>query len=188
MYGLVNAAIADLAREIGGDAAWQAIREEAGLVESSFVGMTAYPDELTYDLVAAAGKVLQMSQDEVLRAFGRHWVRYTGRKGWGPLLEAAGTTMPEVLGQLDALHCRVRLMLPELRPPSFRCTDVTASSLRLRYYSHRAGLAPMVVGLVEGLAELLDVEASAEAVDRVVDADAECVEFLVCYAPLRARV
>jgi hypothetical protein len=96
--------------------------------------------------------------------------------------------MPEVLGQLDALHCRVRLMLPELRPPSFRCTDVTGSSLRLRYYSHRPGLAPMVVGLVEGLAELLDVEASAEPVDRVVDADSECVEFLVCYAPLRARV
>lgn len=159
MYGLVNAAIADLARQVGGEDTWEAVRERAGISQVAFVGMTAYPDDVTYRLVSAASEVLAMPAEEVLRVFGRHWVRYTVDHGWGPLLSSTGSTLAEVLSSLDDMHARVHLMMPELSPPSFECADVTDTGLRLLYRSDRPGLAPMVVGLVEGLAELLGTPA-----------------------------
>ncbi len=185
MYGLVNTAVADLARAVGGEDAWTAIRTRAGVDEESFVSMTGYPDELTFRLVAAASDELGLSEQQVLTAFGRHWVQYTAQVGWGPLLQATGGTLPEVLSGLDAMHARVRLMMPQLRPPSFTCTDVTGSSLVLHYWSDRPGLAPMVVGLVEGLAELLGGSASAQHVRAAADG-ADHDEFQVAYATTAA--
>lgn len=187
MYGLVNTAVADLARAVGGESAWQAIRARAGVDEESFIGMNGYPDDITYRLVAAASDELGLTQQQVLTAFGRHWVTYTSQQGWGPLLQAAGATLPEVLAGLDAMHARVRLMMPQLRPPSFTCTDLTPTTLVLHYWSDRPGLAPMVVGLVEGLAELLGGSASAEHV-RAVTQGADHDEFVVTYtSPVAVR-
>ena len=42
---------------------------------------------------------------------------------------------------------------PALRPPRFRCDALEAGCLRLHYWSERRGFAPMIIGLVEGLAE-----------------------------------
>lgn len=164
MYGLVNTAVADLARQVGGEQTWQEIRSRAGVEEIAFIGLNAYPDDLTYRLVDAASEVLGLTPEQVLAAFGRHWVRYTARQGWGPLLESAGDNLPAVLEALDALHVRVRLMMPQLCPPSFRVSDRTENGLRLHYYSERPGLAPMVIGLVEGLGEMLGTVAEVEHV------------------------
>ncbi|MEM9492755.1 MAG: heme NO-binding domain-containing protein, partial [Myxococcota bacterium] len=41
----------------------------------------------------------------------------------------------------------------ELRPPTFRYEKVAPDRHKLHYHSHRAGLAPMVIGLVKGLAK-----------------------------------
>lgn len=182
MYGLVNTAIGDLARATGGDAAWTAICEHAGVPPVAFVGMTAYPDEVTYRLVDGASAVLEVPAEQLLAAFGRHWVRYTAHQGWGPLLQSAGGSLPEVLAGLDALHARVRLLMPELRPPSFRCTELTPTSLRLDYWSERPGLAPMVVGLVEGLAELLGATATVTAL-HAAGGDHDHDAFLVVHSP-----
>ncbi|HEX8497481.1 MAG TPA: heme NO-binding domain-containing protein [Actinomycetales bacterium] len=181
MYGLVNTAIADLTREVGGEAAWTRVCALADVPQGTFVGMTGYPDDVTYRLVAAASSVLDLSVEEILTAFGRHWVSYTAQQGWGPLLQAAGSTLPEVLGGLDAMHARVRLLMPELQPPSFRCSDVTPTTLRLHYYSDRPGLAAMVIGLVEGLAVLLGETATATHVEVAADG-ADHDEFVVRYA------
>jgi len=182
VYGLVNTAVADLARAVGGDATWEAIRTRAQVSESSFVGMTGYPDEITYRLVQAASDELGLSVHEVLVAFGRHWVTFTAAQGWGPLLQAAGGSVAEVLRGLDALHARVSLTMPELRPPSFRCDELDASSLTLHYYSDRPGLSSMVVGLVEGLGELLGQVATATRTRSTADG-ADHDEFLVRHAP-----
>jgi len=169
VYGLVNTAVADLARTVGGEPAWQAICAHAQVPPVAFVGMTGYPDDVTYRLVDGASAVLGLTPEQVLVAFGRHWVHYTAEQGWGPLLQAAGGSLPEVLGGLDALHARVRLLMPDLRPPSFRCVELTPTTLRLDYWSDRPGLAPMVVGLVEGLAELLGGTATAVLVQAAAD-------------------
>lgn len=151
MYGLVNRALEELIRKAHGDDAWEKIKERADVDIEVFVRMNAYPDDITYRLISAASELLNQPADSLLRAFGEHWTLYTGREGYGSLLDDAGSTLQETLSNLDDLHARVGLMYPDLKPPSFRCSDVTRDGLVLHYYSSRRGFAPMVVGLVEGL-------------------------------------
>jgi hypothetical protein len=158
MYGLVNKAVEDLAIQLGGSALWSAIVERAGLRTPVFVAMEAYDDDVTFRLVEAASAILGLSQSEVLEAFGAHWILYTGREGYGPLLSAMGATLPQFLGNLDAMHSRVALSMPALRPPSFACEELDEHNLLVRYWSERHGLAPMVSGLLKGLGARFDLD------------------------------
>lgn len=153
MYGLVNKAIEDLvSREHGADA-WARVVERAGVECAGFVSMESYPDELTYALVGSACEELEVAVDALLEAFGREWVLYTAKEGYGELLDLSGSTFDEFLGNLDALHARVGFTLPGMRPPSFTCVGVAPGRYRLHYRSERSGLAPMVRGLLFGLAD-----------------------------------
>ena len=46
MYGLVNQALEDFVRRGFGDAAWNRVRESAGLRDDMFVSMDSYPDAI----------------------------------------------------------------------------------------------------------------------------------------------
>ena len=157
MHGLVNQAIRDLAVKVGGEPLWLEIKLRADVDVEVFVSMQAYPDDVTYRLVDAASNVLGISAAEMLHSFGRHWVLYTAREGYGAIFEMMGRTLPDFLGNLDAMHARLSLSMPELRPPSFVCEHLSDSRMRLEYWTHRPGLAPMVLGLLDGLAEMYDV-------------------------------
>lgn len=153
MYGLVNRALQEFICTHHGDASWQSIKIMAGVDVELFVRMESYPDEITYRLVGAACELLNIEPAALLRSFGRHWVLFTGQEGYGSLFDGAGSSLQEVLINLDHLHLRVGLMYPALKPPSFRCTDVRDDGLTLHYFSERPGLASMVIGLIEGLGE-----------------------------------
>lgn len=182
MYGMVNQAVRDLATTLGGDPLWQQIRERAGVDVEVFVAMEPYDDAVTYRLVEAASAILGMSPDEVLEAFGVHWVAYTGQVGYGPLFTAMGATLPEFLRNLDAMHTRIALSMAALQPPSFTSEELADGRLRVRYWSQRDGLSPMVRGLLKGLGPLfgLDVEVE-DAPDR--REGGEQAVFLVSYRP-----
>lgn len=153
MYGLVNRALQQLVCNSKGEDTWHAIRRKAGVEDEVFVRMDAYPDELTYRLVDAASEVLATPAPELLREFGRYWTRYTLVEGYGAMLNDLGPTFQEALAALDAMHARVALLYPALKPPSFRVTALDAERFSLHYYSNRSALGPMVHGLIEGLAE-----------------------------------
>lgn len=151
MYGLVNKAVVDLVVSKFGQDTWNAIKKKAEVDVDVFVSMDGYPDDITYRLVGAASDVLKIPPEKVLEAFGEHWVLYTAQEGYGPMLDASGKTLREFLENLDALHARVALTMPELRPPRFRLVPVDDRTMLLEYHSTRQGLAPMVVGLLRGL-------------------------------------
>lgn len=182
MYGLVNKAVEDLAVQLGGHDLWAAIVERTGLDMPVFVAMEPYDDSVTYRLVEAASEILGLSQADVLEAFGEHWILYTGRKGYGPLLSAMGTTLPQFLGNLDAMHSRVTLSMPDLRPPSFACEELDDQTLLVRYWSERTGLAPMVTGLLKGLGKRFGVEVVVTPTPRADGVDHH--SFRVTYAPV----
>ena len=81
------------------------------------------------------------------------------------------------------MHARLSLSMPEMRPPSFVCEQLGDDEIRLEYWSERAGLAPMVVGLLEGLGEMYGVPVS---VDQTVDSaqGADHDEFVIDYVPI----
>lgn len=152
MYGLVNKAVEDLVCTRFGEDVWDKIQARAGIDVVGFVSMDPYPDDLTYRLVGAASEVLGIPPAAVLEAFGEFWILYTAREGYGELLSMYGSSLGEFLGHLDALHARVGLNFSELRPPTFRCEQAPDGAILLSYFSHREGLAPMMIGLLRGLA------------------------------------
>jgi hypothetical protein len=164
MYGLVNRAVEDMAREAGGEALWDRIRHAAGVQEEHFLAMRPYPDEVTFRLVDAAAAQLDLPVDEVLRRFGRHWITFTGQHGYGPLLAMGGRDLPGFLANLDNMHSRIALSMPELRPPSFTVAELAPDLLRVVYRSRRSGLGPMVAGLLEGLGAMFETPVAVTAV------------------------
>jgi len=154
MYGMVNRAVEEMVCMHHGEPLWEEIKSRAGVDVDVFMSNEPYPDEMTYRLVGAASEVLNLPAERVLEAFGEHWVLHTARDGYGGLLQAAGTTLPEFLRNLPNFHSRVAMIFPKLQPPRFECTDVTADSLRLHYVTHRDGLTPFVVGLLQGLGKM----------------------------------
>lgn len=171
MYGLINKAIRGLVIEQFGAESWDRIRRRAKIEEDDFVSMQNYDDSLTYDLVGAASEELGIDAATILDGFGGYWVRYTGVEGYGHLLDSAGSSLPEFLANLDQMHARVKLAFPDLKPPRFRVSDSDEHGLMLHYYSHRPGLAPLVVGLVKGLAERFGDVVEVESLRVETDGD-----------------
>lgn len=164
MYGLVNKALCEMVTQGHGEATWERIREVAGVDVEVFISMDSYPDALTYQLVGAAAQILGEEVPSLLFDFGRHWVLATAAHHYGQLLQAGGRTFREFLLALPNFHARVALMMPQLVPPEFACTQVAEQSLLLHYRSQRPGLAPFVEGLVNGLGELFRVNVRCERV------------------------
>lgn len=154
MYGMVNKAVEEMVCMHHGEAVWEQIKSRAGVDVDVFMSNEPYPDEMTYRLVGAASEVLALPAEEILHAFGEHWVLHTARDAYGGLLQAAGSSLPEFLRNLPNFHSRVAMIFPQLQPPRFECSDVAADSLRLHYFTHRDGLAPFVVGLMHGLGRM----------------------------------
>lgn len=181
MYGLVNRAIEELVCTQFGEATWERIKEEAKIDIEVFVSMEPYTDEVTYQLVEAASKVLGLSAESILTTFGEYWILYTAKEGYGELLKMSGSTLPEFLLNLDNMHARVGLLYPELQPPSFQCTDMTATGMYLHYRSHRAGMAPLVLGLLQGLSKMFSTQITIQHTQkRQVDSGHDVFKLTYC--------
>lgn len=188
MYGLVNKAIRDMICANHGEATWERVRERADVPQDDFDGMQPYPDDLTHRLVMAASAELQAEPHALLHAFGEFWVKYTAHEGYGPLMDMAGDSLPEFLHNLDDLHARVGVNFPQLQPPSFDAEEPAEGTMHLHYHSQREGLAPMVMGLVEGLGERFDTPVQVQQLaDRNDGADHDVFEVRYEQQPDRRR-
>lgn len=154
MYGMVNRSVEELITSVHGEATWLAVKRRAGVADEAFISHVGYPDDITYRLVAAASDVLGIPPDDILRAFGEHWVLHTAAKGYAHFLRAGGNAIDEFLCHLPHLHDRIVLVYPKLIPPRFEVTDRMSRSLHLHYYTHRPGLTAFAEGLIIGLGKL----------------------------------
>jgi hypothetical protein len=169
MYGLINRSIKELVLRHHGEGMWKRIAMRAGCSDVEFLGMESYPDELTYTIVGAAAAELNVEASTLLEAFGRHWVLHSSTESYGDLMSLTGSTLEEFLGNLDMLHDRVANILPALRPPEFRSAVQPDGSILLTYITHRPGLAPIVVGMVNGLGERFGRSVGIEHLERRED-------------------
>ncbi|MFK7997336.1 MAG: heme NO-binding domain-containing protein [Granulosicoccus sp.] len=152
MYGMINSAIEDLVVTSAGVDVWNNIKQNAGIELSVFIDSAQYSDDITYKLVEAASETLGQSPEEILHAFGRHWTLYTGKEGWASVFDLGGDNMIDFINGLDSMHARVQIALPDAQMPEFSVVE-NADHLELTYRSPRPKLAPMVLGLLDGLAE-----------------------------------
>lgn len=151
MYGMVNRAIEDLVTTNFGEDKWEEIKEKAGIEEDIFLSNESYPDEMTYRLVSVASETLGAAPDRILHDFGEWWILKTATKGYGALMDAGGSDFVEFMENLPNFHTRVAMIFPNLEPPRFEIVEKTEEFIRFGYYSHREGLAPFVIGLINGL-------------------------------------
>lgn len=164
MYGMVNKAIEEMVIKHHGEPVWEAIRTRAGVDIEVFMTNESYSDDVTYNLVQAASEVLDLPADDILHAFGEHWILFTAQEGYGGLIRAAGKTLAEFLQNLPLFHARVSMIYPKLRPPTFEYSDFTDTSVRLHYYSDRPGLQQFVIGLMHGLGKMYSTPVHVERV------------------------
>lgn len=176
MYGMINQAILEFLCEEYGTERSDAVRARAACEEKNFASMQQYPDEVSYALIGAASEILGEPADVILDKVGEYWVGFALRSDYADLLWMAGRTLPEVLQNLDHLHTRIGQSFQQMEPPSFWCDDITEGSLVLHYASERAGLGPMVIGLVRGLGRMLGYETKTEP---VATESEESMKFLV---------
>lgn len=162
MYGMVNQAIKDLVVSKFGNEAWVNICQQASIPQEDFVFMQYYPDKLTYDLVGAVSKQLSVSPDVVLQEFGKHWVLYTAKEGYGAMMDLFGSDFKTCLKNLNNLHARMGMTMPHLTPPRFVFAEENESHYIISYFSKRVGLCSMVIGILEGLAAKYKVNAKVE--------------------------
>lgn len=164
MYGLVNKAIEQLVKENHGQSTWQKIAKLAD-VDQSFILMKSYPDQVTYSLVEATSSVLNTPAEQILEAFGEHWIQYTVDEGYGKTISLYGDSVLEFLQNMNTLHAQIRLNFPELRPPVIDCEVAPSGQLVVSYQSERPGLAPMLVGLIRGLGKRFGTPVNVEYID-----------------------
>jgi hypothetical protein len=165
MYGMVNQAVKGLVITKFGDEAWAKICEKAKVSTEDFVFMQYYPDEMTYGLVAAASEELALPAETILREFGKYWVLYTAKEGYGPLMDLFGSDFQSCLKNLNNLHARMGMSMPHLQPPRFAFAQEDQSTYIVSYFSKRAGLSAMVIGLLEGLAAKYGIRAEVQPIE-----------------------
>lgn len=180
MYGLVNKAVEDLVVTNFGIEKWHAIKAKAGVEVDSFISNESYPDSVTYDLVGSASEILGIPADQILIAFGEHWVLKTAAQSYGTMLKAGGRSLQEFLVNLPNFHTRVMMIFRDLKPPRFECSEVEEESLKLHYHTHREGLSNFVVGLIQGLGKYYETPAKCELIESRA-ANGECDIFRVTW-------
>lgn len=169
MYGLVNNGIRNFIVNAHGEEVWLRICEKAQAREEEFENLTAYDDGVTYALVGAVSEVLALSTADVLKVFGQFWVGFSKSTAIGRLIELRGETLMERIRGLDEMHEQIKLTMPHLDPPSFEFEEMPDGNHRLRYISSRDGLAPMVAGLLHGMAEECGVKIEVQLIESRAD-------------------
>lgn len=162
MYGLVNKAIKDLIVENFTTQAWDEVCVKANVANTDFVSMQTYPDAVTYSLVGAASEVLKIPADSILYEFGKYWILYTAKEGYGELMNLFGNDLKTCLTNLNSMHARMGMSMPELTAPRFVVTEQSKDTFLVEYHSKRPSLCPMVKGLLEGLVEKFNENAKVD--------------------------
>lgn len=117
--------------------------------------------------------------NDVLEAFGAHFLDYCVQAGYDRILKVLGRNLRDFLCNLDALHDHLASIYPGMEAPSFRCSETLDGTLLLHYYSKRQGLEHIVIGIVKAVAkEMLHTEVAVSVQDSRSD-DKDHVVFAI---------
>ncbi len=152
MYGIINRALKDMVVERFGNDVWNGVLLDSGVPEESFLRMRSFDDEITYQLVGAASKVLQVPTEDCLHMFGVHWITTTASENYPTLMDSAGDNLLDFLRNLNLMHDRISTTFLNYVPPYFRVEEGPQDIYYLHYSSSRKGLVAFVRGLLDGLA------------------------------------
>lgn len=167
MYGLVNKAVEKFVLENYDEKTWLQIKQEANVEDEAFISMQAYSDDVTYNLVGAASKILSIEANDILELFGKYWIKFSMLEGYSHLIQLAGNSFPQFVKNLDNMHSHIAQAYTKLQPPSFQCHEIDEETIEVIYISHRPGLMMFVKGLFLGLGEHFKLEIKIEYIGAI---------------------
>jgi hypothetical protein len=141
-----------------GDGTWDDLLDGAGL-DGIYTSLGSYDDQEMMRLVRVAGDALSLSDDEVLRWFGRQAIpRMVDR--WPDYFSAHHETVPFLRSINSVIHPEVRKLYAGAYCPHFDFTSPPDGSLLIGYRSPRqlCGLAHgFILGVGDHYGEALTV-------------------------------
>lgn len=114
MHGLLCRSVQVFLRHTYGRDLWNAVASEAGLEPDGFEPFRHYDDATIFAVLAAAGRRLGKSCDQIVEDVGAHLV---GIESFRRLLRFGGASYEEFLHSIDELPERVRMVVPDLELP-----------------------------------------------------------------------
>ena len=155
MYGIVNQSIQQLIKTEFGEETWLNVIRESKLEITDFENHEVYDDTYTYALATAAAKILHSDIDTILNKFGEFWIIDISLKKYPALMHGGGSTLREFMKNLPKFHNRIALSYPKLSAPEFKIIE-EGNNLLVEYHSERAGLTPMMNGMLIGLTKMFN--------------------------------
>ncbi|XP_073439441.1 guanylate cyclase soluble subunit beta-2-like [Dendrobates tinctorius] len=152
MYGFINTCLKSLVIEQFGEDTWQKLKSLAE-VQDTFMTYEVYDDVITLRMVKEACRMLNVSEEEVLKLFGAYFFSFCKQSGYDRMLRTLGGNLTEFIENLDALHSYLTLSYKEMNAPSFRVEKMSDGTMLLHYYSDRRGLCHIVPGIIESVAK-----------------------------------
>eukprot|EP00798_Chlamydomonas_sp_ICE-L_P003500 gene3500-13567_t len=189
----INNSVEAFLKDTFGEQKWLEILNESGQASTyPWVSSCPFTDQITYDLVNTGARVLGVSVDQALEAYGVYFVNYVSQQGYTKLLNVLGGDIVEFLENMNNLHLHLTLAQPTMLAPAFRCSNVTPESVEVHYYSNRPGLWPIVVGALKGVAkEYFKFELEVELLQSRHGTGADHEVFLVkfpCQESIKNRI
>ena len=185
MKGIIFNLLEQFVVENWGAGAYEKILAKCPLTtREPFVGPRTYPDS---DLLAIVGAVcgeLGVTTQDALRAFGRFaFPRLAARHP--DLVKGRVDPLALLLSVENVIHVEVRKLYPDAITPEFEFESLAAGSLVMRYRSRRR-LCPLVVGLIEGVAEHFGTSIACEET-ACTSAGADACSFKLSFARVPAE-
>ncbi len=151
MYGICHDAAEAYIIEVFGTDMMSTIRADIDLPGDISLH-NYYHDEVIGNTFVSLSHHSGVSLDEIFLGFGRFWIKHLKN---GPYFDQLPTTtnLGEYFFQINQMHERLIILLPQLKPPYFEILEQTDNTLEIAYYSTRAGLSAMVIGQISALAE-----------------------------------
>lgn len=151
---------------------WEQIKLDAHchVPTGDFFRSVNYDDESTFCLVEAACKILGTTPDDILEAFGRHFMQFLEQNGYESTMKAQGSTLREWIKNINEPHRLLRSRFPKSNLPEFWTenddSDEFGETVFVHYYSTRGSyFSAVVVGIIKEAAKrYFDKEISMELV------------------------
>lgn len=153
MYGMVHTAARSMVVDTLGEGAWTRILDEAQLNGEYFISGQNYSDDVTFALIGAISRVSGIETSDLLKNFGRYWIKYASNSSYGTMFRIGGLDLVTFLTNLNRMHASIHSTMPASRMPSFEVLHVEDGRIDVLYGSDRTGLFPFVEGLMSGLME-----------------------------------
>eukprot|EP00730_Choanoeca_flexa_P001004 TRINITY_DN10435_c0_g2_i3.p1 TRINITY_DN10435_c0_g2~~TRINITY_DN10435_c0_g2_i3.p1 ORF type:complete len:658 (+),score=125.51 TRINITY_DN10435_c0_g2_i3:190-2163(+) len=154
MYSIIHMALVEMvSRMEDGEALLKQIFENVEAGDPKGNVYRPFTDQESLRLIETAGKVLEMTIDEVISGMGEVQLATFEKFGYLPLIHALGRDFVEFCQHIDSLHQNLVQSYPSMVAPSFRPELTEDGPMFLHYYSIRPGLWPYAYSLLVAVAK-----------------------------------